>query len=186
MSVDAWGTAVTLIANYSTHPIMFRLMEEALRDDAPGALFVAQYMIKAKDHPLTSHAVRAAVRALSSRDKSEDLRSACPLIRDYGDDVTFAALIDAFRKAQKTDRTRYQNLWSSPAYTSNRRIIPICRLAIEDDAVSLSGQSYARLAACELQRVTGLEFCPPDTEADPAAREQAIQRAKAWLATQPD
>ena len=85
--VHNWGTAVTIIKNYPRHPTALRLLRNALKDARPGALYVAQYLIKEKDHPLLADAIEASRKLLLRREESEPatLRAACLLIREYGD-----------------------------------------------------------------------------------------------------
>ena len=131
--VHNWGTAVTIIKNYPRHPTAMRLLREALKDARPGAVYIAQYIIKEKDHPLLADAIEASRKLLLRRGESEaaTLRPACLLIREYGDEASLALLLDEIRQAQKADRKRYGALFQSCADSNSPRMIglpPACQV----------------------------------------------------------
>lgn len=178
----AWGTAVTIVMNYSHYQAALKLLDESLQSATPEAIYIAAYVIKDKEHPLISIAIGASIRFLSERNSPEfnNLRAACELIRDFGDENDFAFLLEEIRKSQKIDRKRYQMLWQSCAYTKNPRLIPICRIVINDNDVFSDGLRFCDVAAFELQRVTGANF-GLRSEQSFQEREKSIARAKEWL-----
>ncbi|GAF72887.1 unnamed protein product, partial [marine sediment metagenome] len=184
--LHAWGTAVTISLNYLRHPTAIREMTEALANDRPGALYVAGFVVRQPDHPVVAVAVKAASRALAGKQErlnSEDLRSACQLIRDYGDEEAFAQLLAEFRKAQKDNFERYVMLWQSCAYVKHERLLPICALLIED-VRPWPHADHRRVcdhAAAAVQYVTG-EDLGYSWEATPAERGKAIDGIKVYLA----
>jgi len=186
-AVHQWGTGVLLSQNYRRHPTAVRLLTEALQAGRPEAVYVAQYIIKDADHPLVPAAVHAAISVVRAQDSAEfsSLRPACELIRDYGDEGDFDILLEEIEAAQTTDRDRYKRLWRSCAYVKNQRLIRIIRLVIEDCRASSEDYRFCDLAGFELQRVTDVDFGLSSGQSA-EEREQALARARAWLAENPD
>ena len=184
--VHQWGTAVTIIKNYPRHPTAMRLLGDALKEGRPEAVYVAQYIIKEKDHPLVGEAIEGARKVLLRPGKPEPrgLRAACELIRDYGDDETFALLLDEIRKAQKADRKRYTMLFQSNLYSKSHRTIALCRITIDDRLPLNETHRFCDIAGFNLQRLAGADFGLKSKQT-PAEREGALQRAKVWLAQNP-
>ncbi len=186
-AVHQWGTGVLLSQNYRRHPTAVRLLTEALQARRPEAVYVAQSIIKEADHPLVPPAVRAAIRVLRAEEAVEfnNLRAACELIRDYGDEGDFDILLEEIEAAQTTDRDRYKRLWQSCAYVKNQRLIRIIRLVIEDRHPFSEKLRFCDLAGFELQRVTDVDFGLSSGQSA-EEHEQALARARAWLAENPD
>ena len=181
-TIHTWGTAVTISVNYSGHPTAIQFLKKALEAPTPEAVYIARYIIKEKGHPLCDAAVNAAASVLTQPDTSDSsgFRAACELIRDYGDEKAFALLLEDIRESQKTDRERYMKLWQACAYTKNRRLIPICRIVIDDRTACSDNLRFCDFAAFTLQRVTGENFGLSSTQTA-AERETAIQKARDYL-----
>ncbi|MHB9107005.1 MAG: hypothetical protein ACYDCO_08115 [Armatimonadota bacterium] len=183
-SVHNWGTAGMLAQNYPRHPATMKRLTEMLDQDAPGALYIAQYLIKTKDHPLVPPAVAAAVRKVKGPDEeSGDFRAACELIRDYGDAGAFAVLLGEITVAKEADPERYRMFWSWCAYSQSGRAVALCSVYIDDRREFSKNDRFCDRAAWELQRVTGVDF-GMKADQTPAQRDAAVQRARAWLEKQ--
>ncbi len=189
VSLHAWGTAVTLADNYRRHPLTVTRLGQALAADAPDAVYVAAMLVRDREHPLLAAALPAARRRARLRERSQPgnwrgfntLRAACELLRDYGSDEDFAALLDELRRAQTGDRERFMRLFQSVAYAKTRRLLPVCRLAIDDTGV-LSGKTrFCDVAAFEAQHLSGVDFGVA-AEQSRGERAKAIARVSAWLA----
>jgi hypothetical protein len=192
MAVSSWGTALTLKLNYPRHPTATALLTDALNEDRSGALDIADFLVEDGTHPLVPVALEAASRWLRKRDRVDlkdratwggfgALRSACQLIRRWGDEEAFAVLLDEFRRAREGDRARFAALWQSSAYAQEPRTIELCRIAIDDRGELSGGRRFCDVATTELQRVTGQDF-GWEAEQSPAERDRAVARAKDWLA----
>jgi len=192
MAVSSWGTAVTLKLNYPRHPTALALLTDALNEDRSGALDIADFLVDERTHPLIPAAVEASGRVLRKRDRIDlrdratwasfgALRSACQLIRRWGDDEAFEALLDEFRTAREEDRPRFVAMWQASAYAKEPRVIELCRIAIEDRGELSRDRRLCDVATTELQRVTGEDF-GWKAEQSPVERDQAVARAKDWLA----
>ena len=186
--LHAWGTGVTLQLNYPRHPATIEGLGEALARDVPEALCVARTLVRDAEHPLLPAALPAARRRLLVRERLErsdwgafgTLRPACELIRDYGSDDDLAVLVDEVRRAQKADRTRYMMLWRSVAYTKTRRLLPICRVTIDDTGVFSGKTRFCDAAAAHVAVISGEGF---GLISNPSREEQdrIVAKAKAWL-----
>jgi len=186
--LHAWGTGITLQQNYPRHPVTFERLGEALANGVPGALHVARTLVRDAEHPLLPAALPAARRRLLVRERLErsdwgafgTLRPACELIRDYGSDDDLAVLVDEVRRAQKADRTRYVMLWVSLAYTKSRRLLPICRVMIDDTGVFSGKIRFCDAAAAHVAVISGEGF---GLISNPSREEQdrIVAKAKAWL-----
>ena len=192
MAVSSWGTALTLKLNYPRHPTALALLTDALNEDQSGALQIADSLVEDRTHPLLPAALEAAGRWLRKRDRVDlkdratwggfgALRSACRLVRRWGDDEVFEVLLDEFRRALEEDRARFAVLWQASAYAKEPRVIELCRIAIDDCGELSRDRRLCDVATTELQRVTGEDFGWL-AEQSPAERDQAVARAKDWLA----
>lgn len=180
--IHRWGTRVTLSLNYARHPTTLRLLNQALDDDEPGALYLASALCRDADHPLIPTALKAATRSLRRprETRRDDLRPACELIIEQGDEADFSLLLAEIRRTEVADREKYQALWQACAYRENPRLIAICGIVIEDRKAFSEDRRFCNVAAFDLQRVTGQDFGlrSPQTRAE---RNRAIKKARAWL-----
>jgi len=180
--LHTWGTAVTVTLNYADHPAAVGLLTEALRQGRPEAVYVARHIIKDAEHPLLPAALDAAVRTLSTRPTPDFscLSAACGLIRDHGSEDAFALLIGEIRRCQEVDRERYLLLWQSCAYVKHRRLIPICRILIDDRRPFSENWRFCDAATGQLQHVTGRDFGLASKQPI-AERDKAVAKAKEYL-----
>lgn len=185
-STSSSGVADALSGNYPRHPLTLRLLSEALQADQPHAMNMAWIMVRDPEHPLRSVAQGAAVRALQRRDPlpQRDLYAVVDFLARYGDDGGFEALLSELRRSQSANRDRFRQLWRAEVYPDRSRTVALCRIGIDDPELPYPGRSkmrYCDTAVICLQRLTGEDF-GWKSEASPTEWDQAVARAKAWLA----
>jgi hypothetical protein len=181
-SYHTWGTAVTIGLNYPHHPLAVKLLTQSLEANSHNAIVISAFIIKDTEHPLIQAAIAAAVRLLKEHGNQEfnSMRSACELILNYGSENDFAFLLNELRQSQKADHHRYASIWRSFSGTTNRRLIEVCKILIDDDGSFYNGVRFCDSAAFELQRVTGMNFGMAMGQGH-YEREQALAAARAWL-----
>ncbi len=177
-----WGTAVTIGLNYPHHALAVKLLTQSLAANSRDAIVISAFIIKDKEHPLIQAAIAAAVRVLKEHDNLEfnSMRPACELILNYGGENDFAFLLNELRQAQEADHQRYGNIWRSFNGTTNRRLIEVCKILIDDEGTFYPNVRFCDSAAFELQRVTGMNFGMAMGQGN-YEREQALAAARAWL-----
>lgn len=189
-SLDLWRAGNALLLNYS--PAALQLVKEALHDDAPGSLYLAHLLIADKAPSLAPEMVATARRVLLRRGKgpNPDLGIACWVIHHYGGEETFALVLDEITKAQHRDPARYATLLrSSFEYAKDdQRSLRVCAIMLQDRRVvsgdareRARGVRYCDKAAYDLQNVAAVDFGFRSDDSL-AKRDQAIEKAKSWLA----
>ena len=170
------------VGTHPQHPTALELLREGLEAERPETIYLAEYLIKDREHPLLSPALRAAARLLplAGRHVRPDF-SACRLIARYGDDNDFALLLQELREAQEGDPDRYTTLWQSSYGAPRERSLQLCGLVIGDRRAIAGTSRFCDSAAARLQETAGVDF-GFDFEKPVAERDEAIAKAKAWLA----
>ncbi len=168
--------------NYPHRPLAVKLLTQSLAANSRDAIVISAFIIKDKDHPLIQAAIAAAVRLLKEHDNQEfnSMRPACELILNYGSENDFAFLLNELRQAQEADHQRYANIWTSFSGTTNRRVVEVCKILIDDEGTFYTNVRFCDSAAFELQRVTGMNFGMTMGQGN-YEREQALAAARAWL-----
>jgi hypothetical protein len=110
-----------------------------------------------------------------------ELQAASGLIRDYGNDAQFGALVATLRRLKTADVEQYRKLFGSAAFSENKREIELAAVLIDDTREGFPPMRYCDVAASEIQRLSGQHFGVVQnmTRAD---WDRAVGRAREWLA----
>ncbi len=128
----SWGAAVTVRDNYPDHPLTTRLLRDALRQDRPGAVGLAEWSIRAANtvdgdwgpdlaasaaHPLHSAAEASACRSVVRRQGDMDeqqhystMRHATDFLRLHGSESAYALAVEALKDAVDDHEERFSAL----------------------------------------------------------------------------
>ncbi|MBV9470208.1 MAG: hypothetical protein JO316_19230 [Abitibacteriaceae bacterium] len=211
-AVGAFASVGTLKLNYPNDPLVMQQLQAALEKSTPGALSIANEFLSKRSlfnqappiHPdktLLPALLAAARRVLSQAQMHpHELKTAAALLIEFGtkDDIT--ALVSEAKHAQEVDPRSYQELVLA-SLSSPDNTLPFWRVVINDTTVVPlkywgNNWRYCDLAAGEIQRITKMEFGLQQPrmqfelkEQNPqptiTARDQAVAKAKAWLAKHP-
>lgn len=190
MDEMTWGAGQTISHSYASHPLALSLLIQRLKSGNSAAIVVARQVLRANpDKALLQAALDASMRLISNPDAPLTDRgwgSALQLVRDSGTEEQFKTMLNVFEKSLKEDHERFVSMWQSLANASSDRAIPIIRIAIRDNSPlpDWQGVRISDLAACELQRVTGVQF-GANTKSTVDERNKAIEKAKQWLSENP-
>ena len=192
-----WGVATALVNNYGDEPMMLSMEREAFRAGKPGALYVADYIIKDRDHPLAAAAAEGARKALAPDEPAREapkglpysaaLRAAVGLLLRAGADDDFAYLLEQINQARLHDAGTYQAIMllaGDSALSPPARVLDICRQYIDDNTVMTAppwpGFRLCDLAALTAARIGKQDFgLKPDDEVE--LRDEAVAKAGEWL-----
>jgi hypothetical protein len=192
-----WGVATALVNNYGDDPSMLAMEREAFRAGKPGAMYVADYMVKGREHPLAAAAAEGARKALAEDGPAREtpkgqpyapaLRAAEALLLRCGSDEDFAFLLEQVNQARLHDAGTYQALMllaDDSALSPPARVLELCRQYIDDNTVMTAapwpGFRLCDLAALTAARIGKQDFgLKPDDE--PELRDEAVAKASAWL-----
>jgi hypothetical protein len=158
-------------------------LRDALSRNQKGAVTIAWYLARNEQRSMSPEALAAAEKLVTNPgpvDMSE-LQAASGLIRDYGDDAQFGALVATLRRLKTTDVEQYQKLFGSAAYSENKREIALAAVLIDDTREGFPPMRYCDVAAASLQRISGQDFGVVQnmTRSD---WDRAVSRARDWLA----
>ncbi len=180
--VHPWGSATTLV-QFKDSAVLTDRLRDALSRDQNGAVTIAWYQVRNEQRSVLPEALVAAQKLVMNPgpvDMSE-LQAASGLIRDYGDDAQFGALVVTLRRLKTADIEQYGKLFGSAAYSQNKREIQLAAVLIDDTREGFPPMRYCDIAAGVLQRLSGQDFgvVQDMTRSD---WNRAISRARDWLA----
>jgi hypothetical protein len=193
----AWGVATALLDNFGNAPAMLSMEGQEFRTGKPGALYVADYMVKDRLHPLAKMAVEGARKALAyggaAREFPKDaaysaeLRETMGLILRAGSDEDMAYLVDLAGRAGQNDAKLYQAiilLAGDSELSPPDRVLKICKIYI-NDPMELQTAPWPGFRACDMAALTAARVGKQDfglNPEDPAEkRDAAIAKAAEWL-----
>lgn len=181
-SVHAWGSATTLL-QFRDSPVLVDRLRDALGRDKGGAVTIAWYLARDQQRPVLPEALVAARKLVTNPGpvNMSELQAASGLIRDYGDDAQFGALVATLRRLKVSDVEQYRKLFGSAAYSQNKREIELAAVLIDDTREGFPPMRYCDVAAGVLQRLSGQDFGVGQnmTRFD---WDRAVGRARDWLA----
>ena len=126
----------------------------------------------------------AMARALRVADDpqshSSEITGAGGTARDFGSQAHARAYAALVRKHRGGDPQFYNSLWQSATNTGAENSAYVLAVVLEDRRTAFRTLRYCDLAVGYLERATGEDF-NIDLEGPIAARDQAIERAFAWL-----
>jgi hypothetical protein len=181
-SVHAWGSATTLV-EFKDSPVLSARLGDALDWNRRGAVTIAWSLVRNGQRSLLRQSLAAAQKLVMNPGpvNMSELQAASGLVRDYGDDAQFGALVATLRRLKTADVEQYRKLFGSAAYSDNQREIQLAAVLLDDTREGFPPMRYCDVAASTLQRLSGKEFGIGQhmTRAD---WDRAVGRARDWLA----
>lgn len=179
----AWGSATTLV-EFKDSPVLIDRLRDALSRNQPGAVTIARTLVRHEQRAIIPDALPAALKLVTDPGPANipELQAASSLIRDYGDDAQWGALVATVKRLKASDVANYQKLFGSASYSENKREIELAAVLIDDMREGFPPMRYCDVAANLLQRLSGQDFgvTPNMTRPD---WDRAVSRAREWLAT---
>lgn len=180
--VHAWGSATTLV-QFKDPPVLTDRLRDALSRNQKGAVTIAWYLVRNEQRSVLPQALAAAQKLVTNPGpvNMSELQAASGLIRDYGDDAQFGALVATLQRLKTADVEQYRKLFGSAAYSQNKREIELAGVLIDDTRDGFPPMRYRDVAAGVLQRLSGQDFGVVQnmTRSD---WDRAMGRARDWLA----
>jgi hypothetical protein len=170
---QAWGSANALV-EYAKNPVTTETLRQALRDDVPGALTIAFWVLREGNREVLPEALARAFKVADRPGGNNgEVQDAGGILRDYGSDPDLDRLAALVRKYQSANRDFYMSLWQSAA---SPRVLGV----VLSDRSVVPNSSTAGFRVCDyaletLERAVGQKFGTGD---------EAIARAQAWLKSQ--
>ena len=180
--VHAWGSATTLM-EFKDSPVLIDRLREALSRNRGGAVTIAWSLVRNGQRSLLPQALAAAQKLVMNPGQVNisELQAASGLVRDYGDDAQFGALVATLRRLKTADVEQYRKLFGSAAYSQNKREIELAAVLIDDMREGFPPMRYCDVAAGTLQRLSGQDFGIGQNMTRPDW-DRAVGRARNWLA----
>lgn len=180
--VHAWGSATTLV-QFKDSAVLIDRLRDALSRDQNGAVTIAWYLVRNEQRSVLPQALVAAQKLVMNPGpvNMSELQAASGLIRDYGDDAQFGALVVTLRRLKTADVEQYRKLFGSAAYSQNKREIQLAAVLIDDTREGFPPMRYCDIAVGVLQRLSGQDFGVVQNMTRPDW-DHAISRARDWLA----
>ncbi len=179
----AWGSATTLV-EFKDSPVLIARLRAALSRNQPGAVTIAWTLVRNEQRSILPQALPAALHLVTNPGpvNMSELQAASGLIRDFGDDAHFNALVATVRRLKAIDVEQYRKLFGSAAYSENKREIELAAVLIDDTREGFPPMRYCDVAAGRLQHLSGQDFGVTQNMTRPAW-DRAVSRARHWLAT---
>jgi hypothetical protein len=180
--VHAWGSATTLI-QFKDSAVLIDRLRDALRRGQKGAVTIAWFLVRNEQRSVLPQALAAAQKLVTNPGpvNMSELQAASGLIRDYGDDAQFSALVVSLRRLKAADVEQYRKLFGAAAYSENKREIELAAVLIDDTREGFPPMRYCDVAAGVLQRLSGQDFGVAQNMAR-SDWDRAVGRAREWLA----
>ncbi len=206
---NTWGIAKALVDNFEGSPMMISMEQQTIRTGKPGALYIADYMVKDRYHPLAASAVEGARKVLARDGDARDIPKEAPyttlhrqaqgLLLRAGTNEDFTFLLDIITETRpnpdKPPSARDEKLYQAimllagdSEFSPPARVLQICRQYIDDPAALPTppwpGFRLCDLAALTAARVGRQDFgLKPDDPVD--QRDVAVAKAREWLKARP-
>jgi hypothetical protein len=180
--VHAWGSANTLI-EFKDSPVLIDRMGDSLRRNQGGAVTIAWFLVRNGQRAFLRQALAAALKLVINPGpvNISELHAASGLVRDYGDDAQFGALVATLRRLKTADAGQYRKLFGSAVNSENKREIELAAVLIDDLREGFPTMRYCDIAADTLRRLSGQDFGIGQKMTRPDW-DRAVVRARAWLA----
>ncbi len=179
----AWGSATTLV-EFKDSPVLISRLRDALSRNQTGAVTIAWTLARNEQRSVLPQALPAALHLVMNPGpvNMSELQAASGLIRDFGDDAHFNALVATVRRLKAIDVEQYRKLFGSAANSENKREIELAAVLIDDTREGFPPMRYCDVAAGRLQRLSGQDFGVAQNMTRPDW-DRAVSRARQWLAT---
>jgi hypothetical protein len=185
-----WSTVVNEFAH---HPALDAPLADAIARRKPDVLPLLEALVRKGRADLTPSALMIVREQMARPDlPAPDWFSAARLVLNHGSDEDFALFLGLVLRAQAGDPGLYRALWNAGAYdetAARSRMLRFLAIFLSDDREAVSGLRYSEMAAHRLTFFSGDRFgLDPNTALDQiplAERQEAVQRARAWLQAQP-
>jgi hypothetical protein len=153
--INSWGATVTL-GEFAQDPFLVRELTAMLKEERPGSLFVAHYMIAAGQKSLSGAAIAISLRYIKKVTAEwTELQPACSTLRDFGSDQQFGQLVSEIKNTQYLNTPHYDALWRATIWPESPRAATILQILLRDDRM-YQGMRYRDLAHNELERLAKL------------------------------
>jgi hypothetical protein len=193
----AWGIATALVDNFGNTSMMLQLEGQEFRSGKPGALYVADFMVKDSLHPLAKMAVEGARKALERDGAAREfpagaayspaLREALGLILRAGSEQDMTYLMQLIGKAGETDEKLYQAiilLAGDSELSPPERVLRVCTAYIAD-GTALDDAPWPGFRACDMAALTAARVGKKDVGFNPEdpeeKRDVAVAKVAEWL-----
>ncbi|HVT81053.1 MAG TPA: hypothetical protein VHM90_10385 [Phycisphaerae bacterium] len=190
---EAWNSATTIAINYANHPDLIGYERSALTGAQPGAIAVADLLIKDPAHPLAGSAGTAAREILDTKSNPlaktvdpDTLRHAIALLIRVGGDEDFDFFLEQITRAKTRESPQYQQYLLAAAAEKLRasRAMAIARLCI-DDTTPVEGSSDKSWRVCDLAATLVGIAADDDFGVKPGAipevKQAGVERARKYL-----
>lgn len=185
-AIHEWGSAATLVPEFKDDPLLLGLLPGYLERGQKGALYVASWLPRNGQTALVDVSLRAALKLVHDpAAEFNELRAACSLILRNGSDSQFAEYLEALQQAQTHDPQRCHDLWQVAWDENSPRTLRILAVMLNDRG-RLPGSNSMR--ACDYSASLAEQYAGEKFTAGPwdqmtlRERDEAVQRARAWLA----
>lgn len=187
-----FAMATVFSKNYSRHPEAIRLFLLALQHPTPEIGYITSRMIDGPNHPLTRATVRASMQMFDEEmefPSAGSIASVCRTLLQFGSNEEKNRLLAIYRQAASENRDLYEGLWMGVETCGNltEQLLPFYADALRDKSlylrghVPLRGRRICDSAAGVLQFRSEVDFGYNYRQSE-SERDQAIERAKKWLA----
>jgi hypothetical protein len=193
----AWGVATALIDNFGGSSMLNAMEKPEFRTGKPGALYIADYMVKGRESPLAEAAVAGACKALAPDGAgrevpegqlySETLRRAVGLVLRAGNDDDFGVLVDEIKRAGLHDSKAYEAflvLAGDSELSPPQRVLQICGLYV-DNKTLMEFSPWPGMRLCDMAALTAARVGKQDFGMNPQdaveKRDAAVAKAAEWL-----
>lgn len=180
-AAHTWGSATTLV-QFKDSPVLIDRLRDGLNSNEKGSVTIAWFLVRNEQRSLLPQALAAAERLVTNPDRENlsELQPASGLIRDYGDDAQFGTLVATLRRLKAADAEQYRNLFSSAAYSENKREIELAAVLIDDQREGFPPMRYCDVAASVLQHLSKQDFGVGQNMSR-SDWDRAVGRARDWL-----
>jgi hypothetical protein len=169
------------VLDLAGEPAFIGGLREGLSEDVAGAMALAYALAQSGFGALLPEARARALRVADRAEShSNDVIAAGRLSLEFGNEAHLRAYAAFVRKYRVADPSFYNSLWQSATVPDNRNSAYVLAVVLEDRRVAFRNIRTCDLAVGSLERATGEDF-GSDPEGPIAARNQAVDRAFAWL-----
>lgn len=190
----AWTTAASIAINYAADPTLISYERAALMDGRPGAIAVAEILVKDSNNPLAGPAAIAARDLLDSKTRlstevtPETEQSAIALLLRIGSDQHFDFFLEQIKQAKAAASPKYQQyllaVQSQPGLPASR-LLGVARLYIDDATLLTPPGSDKPWRVCDAATTLVGRVADDDFGVKPGAMKELIdvgvERAKRYL-----
>lgn len=102
------------------------------------------------------------------------------MLRDYGTDEQFTAILVTLRQLKMPDENAYRKLFGAVLGTHSRRELRVAAILIDDRRAGFGRLRYCDVAAATVERIANVRL-GFNQEMTPVERDRTVAAASAWL-----